>query len=375
MRRRTGFARGARAWSSTTRSQRGRERDRRCFAVGHDRRFDGDAQRCGRRIERHGRPECLAGHCQERRRGRSNPEREVKPDPRRRLAEEERPGRHDVAAVVDPLPDDEPPVFDSVRRIELVLLHVPADERADVGPQVLGQLVRPAVRLGKQVQASGTFEQQVRPGVAGVRCRSQPAHRPTKSARLRIHESGAHCVPEAVALAARAVEATPHQVAQPSVELVDARRRPSVLAMRHVWHAPRGRSRLRVPTGWPLRPLDWRGCPARTAPSQVDWRLVPRRRRRRTGGRARACRGSCATGRSTCRPGRRCPPPPDTASNRCPDRGPTRPRRTARPRSTAGGRRALPRRGRRRHRAPASEPVRPSVSATHPLQGNGCDLG
>ena len=81
-----------------------------------------------------------------------------------------------------------------------------------------------------------------------------------------------------------------------------------------VWRAPRGRSRLRVPPGWPLRPLDWRGCPARTAPSQVDWPLVPRRRRRGTAGPARACRGSCATGRSTCRPGRRCPPPPGTAS-------------------------------------------------------------
>ena len=150
---------------------------------------------------------------------------------------------------------------------------------------------------------------------------------------------------------------------------------PSVLAMRHVWHELRGRSRLRVPTGWPPRTLDWRGCPATTAPSQVDWRLVHRRRPRRTAGRGRACRGSCATGKSTCRPGRRCPPPPGTASNRCPDRGPTRPRRTAPPRSNAGGSRALRRRGRRRHRAPASEPVRPSVSATHPLQGNGCDLG
>ena len=205
-------------------SERGRERDVRGLAVGHDRRLDGDAQRCGRRIERHGRPERLAGDCQERRRGRSNAEREVKPDPCRRLAEEERSGRHDVAAVVDPLPDDEPSVFNSVRGIELILLHVPANQRADVGPQVLGQLVGPAVRLGEQVQASGTFEQQMRPGVAGVRCRSQPAHRSTKSARLRIHEPGAHCVPEAVALAARAVEAAPHQVAQPAVELVDARR-------------------------------------------------------------------------------------------------------------------------------------------------------
>ena len=150
-------------------SERGRERDVRDLAVGHDRRLDGDPQRCGRRIERHGRPECLARDCQERRRGRSNPEREVEPDACRRLAEEERPCRHDVAAVVDPLPDDEPPVLDGVRGIELVLLHVPADERADVGPQVLGQLVGPAVRLGQQVQASGTFEQQVRPGVAGVR--------------------------------------------------------------------------------------------------------------------------------------------------------------------------------------------------------------
>ena len=46
-------------------SERGRERDGRDLAVGHDRRLDRDPQRCGRRIERHGRPKGLAGDCQE----------------------------------------------------------------------------------------------------------------------------------------------------------------------------------------------------------------------------------------------------------------------------------------------------------------------
>jgi len=52
----------------------------------------------------------------------------VERDPRGGFAEEIRPGGHDVAAIVDALPDYEPAVFDGVGGVELVLLHVPADE-------------------------------------------------------------------------------------------------------------------------------------------------------------------------------------------------------------------------------------------------------
>ena len=264
--------------------QRGRAREVGDVAVGRDRWSDGDPQRRGRRIERHGRPERLARNCQERRRGRSDPEREVERDPSRRLPQEERPCGHDVAAVVDALPDDEPSVFDGVRGIELILLHVPADQRADVGPQVIGQLVGPSIRLRQQVQASGALEQQVRPGVAGVRRRSQPAHRPTQPARLRVHEPGAHRVPEAIALAARAVEAAPHQVAQPPVELVDARR-----DLPFARCDPFG-ARFGVDLGCAFRPGGGGGrstgaaVQPGSAPSQVDRRLVPHRPRPGTGG-------------------------------------------------------------------------------------------
>ena len=69
-----------------------------------------------------------------------------------------------VAAVVDALPDDQPPVLDRVRGIELVLLDIPADERTDVGAQVLGKLLVASVRFGQQVQAAGPFEQRARHG-------------------------------------------------------------------------------------------------------------------------------------------------------------------------------------------------------------------
>ena len=148
----------------------------------------------------------------------------MKREPSRCLPEKERPGGHDVASVVDALPDDEPSVLHGIGGVELILLHVPADQRADVCPQVIGDLIGASIRLRKQVQAPGALEQQVRPGITGVGRGSQAAHRPTQPAGLRVDEAGTHRVPEAIALAAGAIEAATHQVAEPPVELVDPSR-------------------------------------------------------------------------------------------------------------------------------------------------------